>query len=120
MLSPTLFIVFINDLLETFELTTEVSAFPDDLALATAHKNKQEALRMMQDEANKVVEWSGRWRLKLNVSKCETCLFTTDTSETTWRPEVRIDGTTIPHNPNPTFLGVTYDTQLTLTKNMEG
>ena len=67
-----------------------------------------------------MVEWSGRWRLKLNVSKYETCLFTTDTSETTWRPEVRIDGTTIPHNPNPTFLGVTYDTQLTLTKNMEG
>ena len=79
-LSLTLFIIFINDL-ETFEPTTEVSTFADDLALATVQKDKQEALRMMQEEANKVVEWSGRWRLKLNVSKRETCLFTTDSSE---------------------------------------
>ena len=37
-----------------------------------------------------------------------------------WRPKVRIDGTKIPHNPNPTFLGVTYDTQLTFAKQVEG
>ena len=97
-----------------------MSALADDLAMAAAHKDKQEALRMMQVEANNVVEWSGRWRLKLNVSKCETCLFTTDTSEAIWRPEVRIDGTKIPHNSNPTFLGVTYDAQLTFTKYVEG
>ena len=120
MLSPLLFIVFINDILETFKPTTKVSAFADDLALATAHMDKQEALRMMQGEADKVVEWSGRWRPKLNVGKCETYLFTTDTSEEIWRPEVRIDGTTTPRNSNPTFLGVTYDTQLMFTKHMEG
>ena len=119
-LSSPLFIVFINDILETFEPTTEVSAFADDLALATVHKDKQKALRMMQGEADKVVEWSGRWRLRLNVGKCEAYLFTTDTSEEIWRPEERIDGTTIPHDSNPTFWGVMFDTQLTFTKHVEG
>ena len=53
------------------------------------------------------------WRLQLNVSKCETCLFTTDSHERSWRPTIKIEEREVPFNENPTFLGIKYDPQLT-------
>ena len=57
-LSPLLFIIFINDLLGSFGEGTLVSAFADDLALACSHRSKESAQEMAQRETERVVEWS--------------------------------------------------------------
>ena len=95
----------------------QVSAFADDLAIALSHPDKDEAQRRIQNETDKVARWSRKWQLSLN-KKCEACLFTTATGEAQWKPEVRIEEEMIPHNKTPTFLGITYDTQLTFEKHV--
>lgn len=118
-LSPMLFLMFIDDLLWSFEGSTLVSAYADDLALAVSAANKNIAEELMQREIEKVEDWSKRWRLNLNVEKCECNLFTTDTSEHNWAPGLTLQQQRVRHNPHPEFLGVTYDKQLTFGKHTE-
>ena len=114
-LSPLLFLIFTNDLLTSFEPTTLVSAFADDLAVACTGVNKNELAEMSQWEINKVEAWSRRWRLTLNPTKCETALFTYDASERSWSPRLQLGGLEIRHSQSPVFLGIRYDPQLTFT-----
>ena len=70
-LSPTLFILFIDDLLEVLEPLVRIQAFADDLLLwiVTAYRGAcppevQQALRAVET-------WSQQWGLSFNVSKCQ-------------------------------------------------
>ena len=60
-LSPLLFIIFINDLLDEFGEGTLASAFAADLAIACSHMDKERAQALDQEETNKVVSWSKKW-----------------------------------------------------------
>ena len=57
-LSPLLFITFLDDLLYGLAPDTLVSAYADDLALAVSGNPKEETERRMQTEVDKVVRWS--------------------------------------------------------------
>ena len=57
-LSPLLFIIFLDDLLQQFEEGTLVSAYADDLALVVGGSRKEDLEERMQREVDKVVEWS--------------------------------------------------------------
>jgi hypothetical protein len=118
-ISPLLFIIFINDLLGLFEPDTLVSAFADDLALACSDRYRGTAQERMQREVVKVEEWSVKWGLQLNVEKCESFLFSTDTSEASWKPELTLLGGAIKGSQNPVFLGVKYDTHMTFNRHAE-
>ena len=118
-LSPLLFSIFIDDLLSQFDRSTLVSAFADDLALACSDKDKEVASTNMQAEIERVVEWSERWGLQLNGNKCEATLFTTDSSESKWKPQLSMRGKTLGTTKSPVFLGVKYDPRLTFTAHVE-
>ena len=118
-LSPLLFIIFIDDLLGRFKEDTLVSAYADDLALAVSNSSKEEAESCMQGEVDKVVRWSTEYGLTLNIGKCEACLFTPSTAEYKWKPTLTIAGQTIQETQNPRFLGITYDKMLTFNKHVE-
>ena len=69
-LSPLLFVLYINDLLGSFSESTMVSAYADDLALACRGRKKEDVALRMQAEVDKVVSWSQQARLTLNAAKC--------------------------------------------------
>jgi len=71
-LSPLLFVIYINDLLEGFDESTLVSAYADDLAIACRGHNKSAAATQLQEAVNRVVHWFEASRLKLNATKRET------------------------------------------------
>jgi hypothetical protein len=54
-----------------------------------------------------------KWKLSVNVGKCEAAFFSTDDNETSWRPSLAFDGQLLPYNEAPTFLGVKFDRKLT-------
>ena len=116
MLSLLLFIAFMDDLLGVFEDDTLVSAYEDDLALATSSHRKEETAERMQLE---VVAWSRMSGLTLNIRKCETCLFTPSTAEYKWSPDVMIEDQPIKDTQHPKFLGITYDKMLTFSKHVQ-
>ncbi|XP_077476349.1 uncharacterized protein LOC144089409 [Stigmatopora argus] len=112
-LSPLLFIIYINDLLDKFNDSTLVSAYADDLALACRGRNKEEVESRLQAEVEKFCRWRSEAHLNLNTTKCEASFFSLDSAEAKWQPKILINGATLKHNPTPTFLGVSFDRQLT-------
>ena len=63
-LGPILFTVFINDL--PLSISSHVKIFADD----TKVYNTIENTTLLQDDLDKLVEWSNRWLLPFNVDKC--------------------------------------------------
>ena len=118
-LSPLLFIAFLDDLLYGFAPDTLVSAYADDLALAVSGNRKEETERRMQTEVDKVVRWSRDSGLALNIDKCESCLFTPSTEEYKWSPTLTIEGQTIKDTQHPRFLGITYGKMLTFNRHTD-
>ena len=112
-LSPLLFVLYINDLLGNFSESTMVSAYADDLALACRGRQKEDVALRMQAEVDKVVSRSQQARLTLNAAKCEVAFFSLDNAEAQWRPHIIINGVPPSCTPSPTFLGVTYDRRMT-------
>ena len=112
-LSPLLFVLYINDLLANFCESTMVSAYADDLALACRGRKKEDVAKRMQAEVDKVVSWSQQARLTLNDAKCEVAFFSLDNAKAQWWPQITINGVPPSCTPSPTFLGVTYDRRMT-------
>ena len=112
-LSPLLFVLYINDLLGNFSESTMVSAYADDLALACRGRKKEDVALRMQAEVDKVVSWSQQARLTLNAAKCEVAFFSLDNAEAQWRPQITTNGVPPSCTSSPTFLGVRYDRRMT-------
>ena len=112
-LSPLLFVLYINDLLGNFSESTMVSAYADDLALANRGRKKEDVALRMHAEVDKVVSWSQQARLTINAGKCEVAFFSLDNAEAQWRPQITINGFPPTCTPSTIFLGVACDRRIT-------
>lgn len=70
-LGPTLFILFINDL--TDQLHNHASLYADDTKVICGLNpyNINECILSLQDDINKIVDWTKTWQMELNISKCK-------------------------------------------------
>ena len=118
-LSPLLFILFINNLAELLPPDALAAMFADDVTLLASHPDKKEAENSAQSLVDIVASWSKKWKLTLNADKCEACFFSTSTKEASWSPKIIIDGKTIKHEPTPRLLGVTLDRTLCFNAHVE-
>jgi ribonucleases P/MRP protein subunit RPP40 len=69
-IGPILFIIYINDLVDVVKNLRKMYA--DDIkVLAKISKDHEpEDTSFMQNDINKIVEWTNRWLMRLNISKC--------------------------------------------------
>jgi ribonuclease HI len=112
-LSPLLFLIYINDLAEEVNPEeVEISLFADDVAVWSKDRSVERATTMVQHATEAIVRWSKRWLMTLSVEKCEVSLFSLDQALANHRPEIFIGETCLQFQPHPTFLGVTYDRRL--------
>ena len=118
-LSPLLFLFFINSLVSRLPPESVKSLFADDVALLRQHSNKELAAEALEEDVNVVWRWSQEKKLRLNISKCEVSFFSSDSHESKWQPSIRVEGSTLPFNPTPVFLGVIYDRMLTFKPQVE-
>ena len=69
---PILFLIYINDLDD--DITSKVLKFANDTKVF--RKNESDAVRQqLQDDLNKLNEWSDKWQMLFNYGKCK-CLHT--------------------------------------------
>ena len=118
-LSPLLFLFFINNLAEKLAEVDPVGAndlvlsmFADDVTILARHHVREQAAANAQWAVDVINQWSTEWKLDLNASKSEVAFFSTWSKEANYIPTVTINGAQIPFNPTPKLLGVTYDRQL--------
>ena len=117
MLSPLLFIIFINDLVKDLPEEVIASLFADDAALYVQHTDLSIAEEKLQEAITVVEKWSLENRLDLNIKKSCTFFFSTHPHEASWRPNINLLGSRMPfgegeEGKNPQFLGVRLDRTL--------
>ena len=119
-LSPLLFLVFINDLVEELSGGVEVSAFADDLAVWHVGKSVAAGREKLQWATDVVARWSEKWLLRVNVEKCSVTLFSRDVREREMSGlDVRWKDVVLRKEKLPCFLGITFDINLTFREQVD-
>ena len=110
-LSPLLFLVYVNDLVERLENHgVSVSAFADDLAVWWTGRSVDEGRRRVQCATDAVADWCREWLMTLSVSKCTVTLLSNDVRDREMLAlSVWLHGCELQREKNPRFLGVVYD-----------
>ena len=111
-LSPLLFLYYINNLANILPTDNLNALFADDVSILATNHVKEEAERSAQTAVDTVVGWAKEWKLKLNADKSETSFFSTGSHEAQWTPKIQVDGKEIRHDPTPRLLGVYLDRNL--------
>ena len=113
-LSPILFLFYINTLAERLPEGTINCMFADDVSVLAVENSLEEAQDACQKTVDVVVTWAKEWKLMLNASKSEVSFFTNSTSETPdkWKPTILIDGKVIEYKEIVRLLGILLDRQL--------
>ena len=67
-LGPLLFIIYINDIVDT--LGCHCYLYADDMKLYKIIQSNDDCISL-QSDMDRVVEWSSDWKIKLNIAKCK-------------------------------------------------
>ena len=115
--SPTLFLVYINDITTTVPRHVSNTLHADDFAVRCAEEHTTTAVHRIQNTINEVCSWTESWALQLNTTKTVSTLFTLSTAKE--KVSLRWNNLPVPQVETSTFLGVTLDTRLTWKPHLE-
>ena len=116
-LSPLLFTVFINDLVEGLAQRSLVSAFADDVLIWDVVSTSVGTPGRVQDALAYIEDWSATWGLVFDVAKCKALDVTS--RRKVERLHLRLGDRTIPQVDEIKYLGVWIDSRLTWRKHLE-
>ena len=74
-LSPLLFLIYVNDFPNPHHRQNSKSQFADDTALWAASKNVQFGSKLLRKDLRKLAKWCAKWRIKLNPEKTKVIIF---------------------------------------------
>ena len=111
-LSCTLFLLFINDIKDI--LQTENLLYADDLALWHTDKYPMVSARRLNEDLLRLEKYCEEWKLKVNISKTVYTIFTKSHKIAKSKVNIKYQEHPIEKDPNPVYLGVTLDSQLSL------
>ena len=116
-LSPTLFLIFINDIQKQISKKVYPSLYADNLALLYTEEELGTAKIRLQTTLKGISKWASDWGLSVNKTKTTYTVFTLSTKKCNVKLEM--NGWSLQKDDNPTYLGVTFDTRLTWKKQTE-
>ena len=120
-LSPLLFIIYINDMFLTYDKEcreyTSFYKYADDGSIAVTHKDPKMCQYITQKMCNHLTTWCNKWKLKVNcdVNKTECLIIRPDTWQKTSSVlpmKLTIDGNTIQYVKKSKVLGLVIDDEL--------
>lgn len=118
-LSPLLWLVVINDLLNTLDLGgCRVTAYADDVALLVRGKHLDTLSELMQSYLTDISRWAIRCGLAVNSSKTELVLFTRKHRIPEFRTP-QLDGTSLVVSESVKYLGLILDRKLNWGPNLD-
>lgn len=107
-LGPLLFVIFINDLIDT--LSCPCLLYADDLKVFTTVSNSSDASRL-QSDLNTLSDWCARNHMRLNIQKCFVISFTTKKQKLTF--DYSLNGNVLARNQVARDLGIIFDDKFT-------
>ena len=118
-LSPLLFLIYVNDLPKPHHRQSSKSQFADDTALWAASKNVQFAAKLFQKDLRKLAKWCAKWRIKLNPDKTKVIIFSRSYLAGKPEPTLKLYSKRLKIYPQVKFLGITFDSKFTFKKHLE-
>ena len=116
-LSPTLFLIMINDICTTAKLQVKYSLFADDVAIWATHKDLYRAESRVQYGLHEIALWCREWGFTLSAEKSASVTFTkTRTANTA---ALSISGQAVNRVKDFKFLGVRLDQHLTFNQHIK-
>ena len=110
-LSPTLFILFMNDLVPELPKGIHAALYADDLVLWCTEEYATTATYRMQQALDKLTAWTNTWCVTINKEKSSATLFSLSTK--TKAGHLHLENTPLLYEDQQTYLGVTFDKRLT-------
>ena len=110
-LSPTLFLLYVNDIKETMCRGVKMSMYADDLALISSDQNLVKAQHRMQITLDNIKEWTNNWAMKINAVKTKFTIFSLSPKDE--KAKLRIEDHELEKDDAPKYLGVHFDPRLT-------
>ena len=111
-LSPALFNFFMADCPNVTELTT---SYADNFTILESSPELQELEHKLSVDMTAISQWAEQNNFKIPLSKSQVTLFTPDTHQSRYHPQVHVNGDLIPLEKTPKTLGVTLDTHYSFT-----
>ena len=109
-LSPTLFLVFVDDLLQDLERIVRLQAFADDILLWDIMTYRGSCPPRVQEALRIVEAWSQEWGLTFNVAKCQAIDISTLRQRSSL--ELRMHDALVTQVQEFRYLGVWVDSSL--------
>ena len=111
-LGPLLFLLYINDILNSSLILTFV-LFADDTNVVFSHTDLNELINILNPELDKLSSWFKCNKLSLNINKTNFMYFHSTHIKTDFPYNVEIDALPLEKKDSTKFLGITIDNQLT-------
>ena len=111
-LGPILFTIFINDLPDEIECSCKIFADDTKIYNTTDNKNK------LQRDLDKLIEWSDKWNLYFNASKCKVVHYGNKNPNYSYDIKNKNDSVTLLTSDDEKDLGVTFDGELKFDKHI--
>ena len=118
-LSPLLFLIYVNDLPAPHHNQNSLSQFADDTAQWAFSLNVRFAAKLLQQDLLKLAMWCAKWRIKLNPEKTNVIIFSRSILTRKTKLNLKLYGKTLKIYPQVKFLGITFDSQLNFKKHFE-
>ena len=110
-LSPILFIVFINDIVAELPRGVNAALYADDLVLWCSEEYATTATYRIQNALKNVAAWAESWCVTVNREKSTATLFTLSSKA---KPgKLTLGNTTLKYEDQQTYLGVIFDKRMT-------
>ena len=109
-LSPTLFLVFVNDIVRDMPRKVQGDIYADDRVLWCSEEHLSTANYRLQQALNTLEGWTKRWLVRTNPRKTTYTIFSLSTKEQ--KATLHINGQTLLAEDNTACLGVTFDKRL--------
>ena len=106
-LSPTLFLLFINDLVSELPKGVKAVSYADDLVMWCKEEYATTATYRMQLAADQLNSWTEKWCVAVNKDKSSTTLFTLSPKQKAGT--ITLGGTPPKKDEEATYLGITFD-----------
>ena len=98
-LSPLLFLIYVNDMLNPTHHQTNKSQFADDAGQWTVSKNIDLAAEYLQRDPDKLARWCAKWRIKLKPEKTKVIIFSKSRSAIRAEPALSLHGDLFSYYP---------------------
>ncbi|GFY04812.1 probable RNA-directed DNA polymerase from transposon BS [Trichonephila clavipes] len=106
-LSPLLFLIFMNTIHHHIHPDTNIACYADDIAVWHSHNDITESEKALNTTLKGIAEWAENLKLTINADKTNYCIFSTDRRHrSSFNANIKIQNSQIKKVDLPTYLGL--------------